>query len=148
MEEKADFWTAVGGQYKPSIDFAVRLSITSGAVFVRGPEVRTQMVQTAQLDRPKSTMVQLYRFGGTITDAAGEAVSDAWVTMPESGAWTSSDAAGRFVFDRVRPGVHRILARTRVGGEVAATVSVPGERVDLVIAASGARTGPRRPKKT
>ena len=31
MEEKADFWTAVGGQFKPSIDFALRLSIASGA---------------------------------------------------------------------------------------------------------------------
>jgi hypothetical protein len=136
MEEKADFWTAVGGQYKPSIDFAIRLSIASGAMYVRGPEVRTQTVQTLQLDRPKSTLVELYRFGGTISDADGEKVSNAWVTMPESGAWTSSDGAGRFVFDRVRPGVHRVLARTANGAEVAATISVPGERADLVIAAS------------
>ncbi len=143
VEEKADFWTAVGGQYKPSIDFAVRLSITSGAVFVRGPEVRTQTIQARQVDRPKATMVELYRFGGTVTDATGTAISDAWVTIPESGVWTSSDAVGRFVFDRVRPGVHRLVVRTREGGELAATVTVPGERIDLVVGERPSRGGSR-----
>jgi hypothetical protein len=148
VEEKADFWTAVGGQYKPSIDFAARLSIASGAVYVRGPEVRTQTIQTRQLDAPKATMVELYRFGGTVTDATGSGVSDAWVTIPESGVWTSSDAGGRFVFDRVRPGVHRLVVRTREGGELAATVSVPGERADLVMPERGPRAGTRKTTKT
>lgn len=148
VEEKADFWTAVGGQYKPSIDFAVRLSIASGAVFVRGPEVRTQTIQTRQLERPKTAMVELYRFGGTVTDTAGAGISDAWVTIPESGVWTSSDAAGRFVFDRVRPGMHRLVVRTREGGEMAATISVPGERADLVMPERGPRAGTRRTTKT
>ena len=31
-EEKADFWTSVGGQYKASIDFVVHTQIASGAV--------------------------------------------------------------------------------------------------------------------
>lgn len=148
VEEKADFWTAVGGQYKPSIDFAVRLSIASGAVFVRGPEVRTQTIQTRQLERPKTTMVELYRFGGTVTDSAGDAVPDAWVTIPESGVWASSDAAGRFVFDRVRPGMHRLVVRARDGGELAATVSVPGERADLVMPERGSRAGTRKTTKS
>jgi hypothetical protein len=147
VEEKADFWTAVGGQYKPSIDFAVRLSITSGAVFVRGPEVRTQTIQAAHLHRPKAGFVELYRFGGTVSDAEGVGIPDAWVTIPESGAWTSSDVAGRFVFDRVRPGVHRLVARTVTGGQTAATISVPGERADLVITASS-HARPRRSRKS
>jgi hypothetical protein len=133
MEEKADFWTAVGGQYKPSIDYALRLSIPSGAAYVRGPEVRTQTVRTKSREGPPGTMVELYRFGGTIRNTDAEPVSDVWVAMPESGTWTSSDRAGRFIFDRVRPGIHRVLARTADGAEVAATISVPGERADLVI---------------
>ena len=145
VEEKADFWTAVGGQYKPSIDFAIRLSVASGAVFIRGPEVRTQTVQTRQLDRPKSTMVELYRFGGTVSDSAGEGISNVWITMPETGTWTATDDAGRFVFDRIRPGLHRVLARTVDGAEVAATVSVPGERADLVI---GAPARPARQRRS
>jgi Pvc16 N-terminal domain len=133
MEEKADFWTAVGGHYKASIDFALRLSIASGAAFVRGPEVRTQTVQTTFLEGPRGRMVELFRFGGTISDAGGNPLDRAWITMPESGAWTSSDRAGHFIFDRVRPGMHRLVARTVDGAEIAATVSVPGEQVDLVL---------------
>jgi hypothetical protein len=144
MEEKADFWTAVGGHYKPSIDFALRFAIASGAAFVRGPEVRTQTIQTTWLGGPRGKMVELFRFGGTIRDAAGAPVDNAWITIPESGSWTSSDAAGRFVFDRIRPGLHRVLARSADGSEVAATVSVPGEPVDLVISPSAKRGGRRR----
>jgi len=136
MQEKADFWTAVGGTYKPSIDFAVRLSIASGAVFVRGPEVRTQTIRTAALDGPRATMVELYRFGELVHDQDSHPINNVWVTMPESGAWTSTDSRGRFVFDRVRPGLHRLVARTVEGAEVAATVSVPGEHADLVIQSS------------
>jgi hypothetical protein len=147
MEEKADFWTAVGGHYKPSIDFALRLSIRSGAMFVRGPEVRTQTVQMGALDGPKGTMVELYRFGGTIRDADGAPAGGAWVAMPESGAWTSTDSLGRFLFDRVRPGMHRVLARTADGAEVAATISIPGENVDLVIASPEARARARGGKR-
>jgi hypothetical protein len=60
--------------------------------------------------------------------------------MPESGAWTSTDARGRFVFDRVRPGIHRLMARAMDGGEVAATVSIPGEQLNLVIQSPGEPT--------
>jgi len=69
------------------------------------------------------------------------------VTMPESGAWTSTDTRGRFVFDRVRPGLHRVMARTVDGAEVAATVSVPGEPVDLVIQSPGEPTKGGRRKR-
>ena len=30
-EEKADFWTSVGGQYKASIDYVVQIVVESGA---------------------------------------------------------------------------------------------------------------------
>ena len=35
--EKSDFWSAVGGQYKVSLDYVVRLSVESGAKRERGP---------------------------------------------------------------------------------------------------------------
>src|ERR1700759_5102385 len=133
MEEKADFWPAVGGTYKPSIDFAVRLSIPSGAVFVRGPEVRTQTIRTAVLDGPRGAMVELYRFGGTVQGPDSHPLGNVWVTMPESGAWTSTDARGRFVFDRVRPGLHPLPRGDPARAEVGPTVSVPGEHPPLVI---------------
>ena len=51
-EEKADFWSAVGGQYKASIDFVVHLVVESGASTERGPEVRTADDADAARRRP------------------------------------------------------------------------------------------------
>ena len=51
--EKSDFWSAVGGQYKVSLDYVVRLSVDSGAKLERGPEVRTQTVRTRLSDGPQ-----------------------------------------------------------------------------------------------
>src|ERR1700744_3281490 len=70
-EEKADFWTSVGGQYKASIDYVVQIVIQSGATFIRGPEVRTTTIRTLQLDRPRTTMEELHRIAGTVTDQDG-----------------------------------------------------------------------------
>src|SRR5215203_1082148 len=47
--DKADFWTAVGGQYKVSLDYVVRLTVESG-VRRLVPQVRTQTVRTRLLD--------------------------------------------------------------------------------------------------
>jgi hypothetical protein len=133
MEEKAEFWSAVGGQYKPSIDFAVRMEVESGASFERGPEVRTQTLTARDRDAPRGMLLELYRFGGTVRDAEGEPVRDAWVTLPELGAWASSDADGRFIFDRVGPGPHRLVARTADGREVETTIEVPGSTADVAL---------------
>jgi hypothetical protein len=112
-EEKADFWTSVGGQYKASIDYVVQIVIESGATFVRGPEVRTTTIRTLQSDGPRRTMEELHRIGGTVTD---------------------SDGSGRFQFARVPAGKHQVVARTAEGDEGKATVTVPGAACDLVAA--------------
>jgi hypothetical protein len=47
--------------------------------------------------------------------------------------WTSSSADGRFRFDRLPPGRHRLLARTVDGKQADAQLEVPGAGVDLVM---------------
>jgi hypothetical protein len=133
-EEKADFWTSVGGQYKASIDYVVQIVIESGATFVRGPEVRTTTIRTLQAGEPRRTMEELHRIGGTVTDADGTPLSGAWIALPESGRWAASDDRGRFQFARVAAGKHQVVARTTDGHEAKATVTVPGDRCDLVTA--------------
>src|SRR5215211_1497963 len=125
-EEKADFWTSIGGRYKASIDYAVRLEVESGLMFTRGPEVRTQTVRLQQSEAPVRTMEELQRFGGVVLGPEAEPVADAWVVMPDLGRWTTSDRDGRFLFDGVRAGDHRLVARTAAGDEVGGTVKVPG----------------------
>jgi hypothetical protein len=132
-EEKADFWTSVGGQYKASIDLVVHITIDSGATFVRGPEVRTQTLRTRISGGPPGTMTELHRLGGTVRDAANQPVADAWVALPDLGRWTATDREGRFRLQRVYPGEHRLVVRTASGDEIEATVTAPGKPADLVI---------------
>jgi hypothetical protein len=140
-EEKADFWTSVGGQYKASIDYVVHVTIESGASFVRGPEVRVQTIRTRVADGPPGTMVELHRLGGSVRDGDDRPVADAWVAAPESGRWTATDRDGRFRLDRVTPGTYRLIARTATGEQGELTVKVPGQDADLVI---GERASKRR----
>jgi hypothetical protein len=131
--EKADFWTSVGGRFKASLDYAVRVTVHSGAVFTRGPEVRSQTIRTRLKDAPAGAVRELHRFGGTLRDADDQPLGDAWVAMPAAGRWTSSDREGRFIFDRILPGSHHVVARTLDGGTVEADVEIPGPALDLVI---------------
>jgi hypothetical protein len=136
-EEKADFWSSVGGTYKASIDYVVHIVVESGATFVRGPEVRTQTIRARISDGPARTMTEMTRIGGTLRDAAGDPVPNAWVAVPEAGLWAVTDSDGRYRFDKIRPGSHRVIARTADGGETDATIEVPGAPVDLVMGSEG-----------
>ena len=133
--EKADFWTSVGGRFKASLDYAVRVTVESGAVFTRGPEVRTQTIRARISDAPPGAVRELHRFGGKLVDGDGEPLGDAWVAMPGAGRWTSTGRDGRFIFDRITPGRHHVVARTLEGGTAEAEIEIPGPSLELVIGA-------------
>ena len=138
---KADFWSAVGGQYKASLDYVVTLACESGSAYVRGPEVRTQTMGTRQSDGPRGTVSELHRFGGKVFDADGAPLQDAWVTLPELGVFAASDRTGRFILQRVPSGTHKLVARTRDGVEATAEIAVPGAVLDLTVGAPKKKTG-------
>jgi hypothetical protein len=131
---KADFWSAVGGQYKASLDYVITLACESGVAYERGPEVRTQSVSTRLSDGPASTIRELHRFGGKVADGDGAPLADVWITLPELGLFASSNPQGRFLLQRVPPGTHKLIARTRDGAEQQAEIAVPGAILDLTIA--------------
>ncbi len=147
-EEKADFWTSVGGEYKASIDFVAHLTIASGATFVRGPEVRTQTLRTGISDGPPATMTELHRAGGTVRNGAGEPVRDAWVALPDTGRWTVTDADGRFRLGRLPAGTLRVVVRTASGEETEGAIEVPGAHADLVLGAERRRGGAKRTQRS
>ncbi|HET6550369.1 MAG TPA: Pvc16 family protein [Solirubrobacter sp.] len=134
--EKSDFWSAVGGQYKVSLDYVVRLSVESGAKRERGPEVRTQTVRTS-LEGSARTVLEMHRSVGRVRNKKGTPLRDVWITLPDVGTWASSNADGRFTFNRLPPGTHRLLARTIDGREAVAQLEVPGNGVELVIDGKG-----------
>jgi hypothetical protein len=131
---KADFWSAVGGQYKASLDYVVTLACESGMAYERGPEVRTQTMGTRLADGPAGTISELHRFGGKVLDGDGEPLADAWIALPDLGLFAASDRQGRFVLQRVPSGTHKLTARTRDGAEATAEVAVPGAVLDLTVA--------------
>jgi Pvc16 N-terminal domain/Carboxypeptidase regulatory-like domain len=133
----ADFWSAVGGTYKASIDFVVTMTAESGTSIEWGPEVRTQTVRLASQENRRGTLAESHRVGGTVRTGDGDAVAGAWVVVPSVGAWTSSDAEGRFRFDRIAPGTYACSARAADGREASGKLVVPGLGVDLVL--DGAR---------
>jgi hypothetical protein len=138
---KADFWSAVGGQYKASLDYVVTLACESGVAYERGPEVRTQTMGSRLTDG--GAITEMHRFGGKVLDGDGEPIEGTWVTLPELGLFASSDARGRFILQRVPPGKHKLVARTRDGDEAEAEVAVPGAVLDLTVAPAkrGAKKG-------
>jgi hypothetical protein len=132
-EDKSDFWSAVGGQYKASIDYVIQVAIESGARFERGPEVRTRTIRMRRSDGRAMSMEELHGLGGTVRDEQGEPIAHAWIAMPDAGAWAASDPTGRFRVTRVAPGTHRVLVRTIAGLEAEASATVPGPGVDVVV---------------
>jgi hypothetical protein len=131
---KADFWSAVGGQYKASLDYVVTLACESGMAYERGPEVRTQTMGARRSDGPRSAISEMHRFGGKVLDGDGGPLQDVWVTLPELGLFAASDRQGRFVLQRVPSGRHSLVARTREGAEATAEIAVPGAVLDLTVA--------------
>jgi Pvc16 N-terminal domain len=140
-EDKADFWNAVGGQYKASIDYVVQVAVESGVKFERGPEVRTRTIRMRRSDGRSLSMEELHGLGGTVRDARGEAIAHAWIALPDLGAWAASDVSGRFRLARVGAGTHRVLVRTLAGQETEARVTVPGPGVDVVVPSNRKRRG-------
>lgn len=132
-EGRADFWNAVGGPYKASLDYVVTLACEAGVTYTRGPEVRTQTLRMRNRIGREGSVEELHQAGGRVTDAAGEPVADAWVALVEPGSWTTTDASGRFHFSRVASGRHQIMARGSDGSEATGELAVPGAACDLAL---------------
>jgi len=143
-EDKADFWTSIGGQYKASIDYVVTVSCPSGTTNERGPEVRTQTIRLRDSAGGPRTVEELHRVGGVVRDADGEPLDNAWVVFADLGLWTASSGGGRFLFDRLRAGEYRVVARTADGREAEAELTVPGAKVDLKVGKAAASTRKRK----
>lgn len=132
QDAKADFWTAVGGQYKASVDYIVTVSCEAGTVVERGPDVRTQTVTVFDQDGSRGKMEEVHRLGGVVRDADGEPVENAWVVLSGVG-WAASAPDGRFLFHRVLRGDYTCKARGPDGSETEAQITVPGGILDLTL---------------
>jgi hypothetical protein len=130
-DKKAEFWTAVGGRYRVSLDYVVTLPIVPGVTFERGPEVRTHTVRVGALEAGGRAPFERHRCGGIVRSEDGQPVAGAWLVLPDLGAWASSGSDGRFAFDGVPAGRHRCECRAPSGAVAAAELVVPGGGLEL-----------------
>jgi hypothetical protein len=132
-EGKVDFWSAVGGIYKASIDYIVRASCESGTVLERGPEIGTHTLRVGDRDAASGTREESYQAGGIVLRLDGQPVADAWVSLAVTGAMTVTRPDGRFSFRRVPAGVHRLVVRSRDGSQAEGDMHVPGKPTRLIL---------------
>jgi Pvc16 N-terminal domain len=130
-EGSAEFWTALGGQYKLSLDYVVTLPCDPGVTFHRGPEVRTQSVQVRDAARPRST--ELHRVAGVVRQLDGRPAAGAWLRVLGAAAFATSDREGRFAFPRLTAGAHVCECRAADGSVVRAQLVVHGRALDLTL---------------
>ncbi len=143
-EQRSDFWRSVGGVYKPALDYVVALSVESGHVVERGPDVRTTVLRTSLAEARHAGVQELTHVGGVVRDEDGAPVADAWVAMADLGRLATSDADGRFRIRSVPPGTHEVRVRHRDGHEARVEIEVPGAPLDVVLDAGAAAGGARK----
>jgi len=130
-DKKPEFWTAIGGRYRVSLDYVVTLSIVPGVTFERGPEVRTHTVRVHDHGGGTRAPFERHGAGGIVRSADGQPVPHAWLMLPELGSWTASGPDGRFTFSGLPAGRHRCECRTPGGAVIEAELVVPGGGLEL-----------------
>jgi hypothetical protein len=135
-ERRPDFWTAIGGEYKPSVDYSVVLKFPSGRAVERGPEVRTRVLATSMYG---AVVEERHTGHGRVVGDAGEPVPDCWITLPELGRSAVTRADGRFTVDGLQAGAHRALARAADGAGAAFELRLPGAGAEVLLASPRTR---------
>ncbi|HEX2086786.1 MAG TPA: Pvc16 family protein [Solirubrobacteraceae bacterium] len=124
---RAEFWNAVGGQYKVSVEYTVVVAVDPGVSVRRGPRVGAGGVGVGA--------ATAYAGSGTLLEASGLPAPDAEVALPALGLTTRTADDGSFVLRPLPAGTHRLVGRTRDRREVEGRLAVPGEGLTLTFPA-------------
>lgn len=125
MKSTSEFWNAIGGQLRPSLDYNVTLSFAYLPVQV-GPMVTT-WIAAYKTSLKTTAGEELIQIGGYVTDNAAppNPVADAWVLLTETGQVKITDKAGRYTFSRLRRGNYTLGVRATGFQAASRTVRVP-----------------------
>ena len=139
----ADFWSAVGGVYKASIDFVVTSPASRAEPRARARGAHADAAHGDPRNGPAARSSRAIASAARSPTRTARPSRPPGSCCPSRAARTSSDAEGRFRFDRVRPG-HHALRRPhgrRRGGE--GELVVPARASTSSSAVPGSAAGDR-----
>lgn len=125
-----DFWNAIGGQLRPSLEYGVSVALDYQAG-EEGPLVTSVHARVGSRDGGAERLVPpadpLYAVGGTVWSSgpAAAPVSGAWVRIDETGELAVADTAGQFLVRQVEPGLYTLRVRAIGFQEGARPLPVP-----------------------
>ncbi len=125
MKSTSEFWNAIGGQLRPSLDYSVTISLAYLSALV-GPMVTTK-VTTYEPDPQLNRADEWIQIGGYVLDNATSPnpIANAWVLLTETGQTEITDEAGRFTFSRLRRGIYTLRVRATGFQEGSRPIQVP-----------------------
>lgn len=132
-EARAEFWTAIGGQYKVSLEYTVTVLCDPRVTVARGPAVKTEVVTARDLAPGSRGPESSYAAGGEVRDRQGHSLDDVAVSVPSLGLACVTDEQGRFVLRSVPAGTHAVQARGAGGQLASGDLTVPGDGLVLTL---------------
>jgi hypothetical protein len=130
-DARAEFWTAMGAQYKVSLQYRVTVLCDPRLSAPRGPAVRTEAMST-QAGLDGGARESSFSVAGQVNDERGRGLEGVAVSVPALGLACVSGEGGRFVLTAMPAGTHAVQARA--GGETAsAELTVPRDHVVLTL---------------
>jgi hypothetical protein len=132
-EARAEFWTAIGGQYKVSLDYTVTVLCDPKVSVPRGPPVKTEVVTAGGLGAGAGGLESRYSTGGVVRDEQGRSLEEVAVTVPALGLACVTGPDGSFVLRSVPAGTHSVQARGAGGQLASGELTVPGDGVVLTL---------------
>jgi hypothetical protein len=125
MKSTSEFWNAIGGQLRPSLDYSVTISLDYQATLI-GPMVTTTMAayEPQGLSGYRNERIQI---GGHVTDNATSPnlVANAWVLLVDTNQVAITDLEGCFAFSGLRRGTYTLRARAMNFQEASRVIQVP-----------------------
>lgn len=125
----SDFWSAIGGQLRPSLDYKVTIALAYQAPST-GPMVTTMQTSFVQISDAQAKFVDngpFYTVGGSVRDSntPPNAIVSAWVRVTETGQTYVTDGNGHFLVDRIGGGKYTLTVRAVGFKEGSRSVNVP-----------------------
>ena len=136
MKDPADFWSALGNKLRPSLVVTVTIELQAEepetAPLVSTQELRLGLRDpSAETGLLRPTVEELFRVGGSVTDAKGQAVAGA--TVSGGGVSAITDEGGRYALGPLPGGTFSlsVSAGTRRGSFEIVIPAPAGKTYDL-----------------